>query len=91
MGVESDLFSKGGVEMNGALGRSTDRRSLIALILLSLLTTAFIPSAAANIYRGDNGELITERNAVPEADLSHLALSYADFRSDPKCHVDRDV
>ena len=38
MSVESSLFSKGGVEMNWALGRSTGHQSLLVLLLLSLLT-----------------------------------------------------
>jgi tetratricopeptide (TPR) repeat protein len=49
--------------------RSTGRRSLVALILLSLLTTVFIPSGTAAIYRWDDRELITGKDAEPGAEL----------------------
>ena len=50
---------KGSVEMNGVLGRSTGRRPLVFFLLLSLLATVYRPPAAADIFRWDNGELIT--------------------------------
>ena len=60
----------------------TDRRCTVVLLLLSL--SAFyrmLPSspAAAFIYRWDNGELITERDAGPGASLYEMDLSYADL------------
>jgi hypothetical protein len=65
--------------MIGALGRSTGHRSLVFLILLSLFApTCSLPAAAA-IYRWDSGELITEKNAEPGADLRNMDLSYADL------------
>ena len=55
------------------------QQSVAMLVFLSLLTTAFISPATANIYRWDNGELITEKDAEPGADLSEMDLSYADL------------
>ena len=62
--------------------RSTTRRSLAALAALLLLSppgSFSPPPAAADIYRWDNGELITEKDAEPGADLSDMQLGYADL------------
>ncbi len=60
----------------------TNPRSVAVLLLLFFLgfrSTLFSPPAAAHIYRWDNGELITDRDAVPGAHLSHMDLAYADL------------
>jgi hypothetical protein len=59
--------------------RGTCFPSLVALILLTLFTRVFVPPAIANIYRWDNGELITEKDAEPGADRGAMSLEYADL------------
>jgi len=60
----------------------TDRRDLVVLVLLSLLSVGgmlFTLAADAAIYRWDNGELITDKDAVPGAYCDDMDLSYANL------------
>ena len=60
----------------------TDYHRLVALVLVSLVslthTLSTVPADAA-IYRWDNGELITDMDAVPWARLGEMDLSHADL------------
>ncbi|MCH8045405.1 MAG: pentapeptide repeat-containing protein [Planctomycetes bacterium] len=60
---------------------STDRSAVIfvSLSLLGLCGTLAAPPAAADIFRWDNGELITEGNAEPDMSPRGIDLSYADL------------
>ena len=73
--------------MNGAHCRPAVRGSLVALIILSLLATAFVRPTTADIYRWDNGELITNRSAGPYEDFSGFDLSYADLDNTDMHHA----
>ena len=53
----------------------TDHRCLVVLVLLLLAA----PPADAAIYRWDNGELITYKDAVPGASFLRMVLGYADL------------
>jgi len=69
----------------------TDRRRLVVLVLLSILSLggrySSLPADAA-IYRWGTGELITDRDAVPGADLSEMNLRWADLSGASLSHAD---
>lgn len=54
---------------------------IVYLLLLGLQASVFRIPVIAGIYRWDNGQLLTQKDAEPGADLSQLDLGFADLAS----------